>query len=282
VVSPESDLAVLYSAADGRELGRRQLPASAARVGWVAGRLVYWRTVAAGRELVAYEPLADQETLTEVFAEGATAVPVAGSELAVLDSEVGLQIWDVATNQIRMSAKCPLPADLQHMIVIPSQDSYTLITCVSGFENSPFGSSQAMFGFLDAHGPAYSFQRKTGQLLWKLEIEDQRLRLHQPVDLPVLIFRNQLHRREGTSSRTEHLQLVVDRRSGKRLHYRENAKNSHFLYQTQVNPEQGTIEINSSREKVTLYFKDMPEKEPVQEQAAEQAPQVESKPSAGS
>jgi len=243
---------MLVSGADGRLLTHRNLPPMASHVGWTAGRLTYWRSNGQGRELVVYDPLTGAETFSKAYGENAEATLVDGGQMAVLDEAHGLEVWQLPAGKLAMKAECPMPA-----------------TSTSGFENSPFASSQAMYGFVEVHGPAYSFDRKTGRRLWKAEIDNQRMRLHQPADLPILVFRNQRYQREGRTSRTFHSHLVLDSRDGRELHKNENNRSSHFLYQTKVDLEKATVEVLSSREKIALYYKERPKVEKENEEDKE-------------
>jgi outer membrane protein assembly factor BamB len=254
--SPDSNEAEVISGVDGRELGRRPVPALANRVMTRGRRVLTWETNANQAELTLLDPWTQQAVWQQKFSSNAHFWPVSRNELAVLDAKGNFAVVNLAGGEIVLKAQVE-PVDLlDGIVVFRTAGRYVLLTNRPDPQANPFGNS-VQPGNVAVGGWAHGFDAK-GAKLWSAEIPHQVLNVFQPSDLPVLfLFRQYTKAVPGPNGgfqagQMEGQVLCLDTRNGKVLH-EDAAQDNNNPCELEADPGR-RIEFSSHAQSVTLTF----------------------------
>ncbi len=254
--SPDSNEAVVISGVDGRELGRRQVPALADRVTTRGRRVLTWDASAKQAELTLLDPWTRQTVWQQKFSSDAHFWPISRNALAVLDPQGNFAVVNLAGGEIVLKAKVDPVDSLDGIVVFRTAGRYVLLTNRPDSNANPFGNS-VQPGSVAVGGRAHGFDAQ-GAKLWSAEIPHQVLNVFQPSDLPVLfLFRQYMRAVPGPNGgfqagQMEGQVLCLDTRNGKVLH-EDAAQDNNNLCELEADPGR-RIEFSSQAQSVTLTF----------------------------
>lgn len=264
VVPPAASEALVLSAVDGRELGKRSVTPFNQRVVTLGRRLVSWQSEA-GRSVFRMTDAWEQKHLwRHEFASGAKAYQADGELLGVVEPEgrfVAIRLFD---GKIVIDAPIEAEKSLLEIYLLPSRERLLLFTNRPWTSNQEGVSVQAVPGMLNnplLTGMVYGFDRGSGQLLWRAALDKQGLTLDQPRDLPVLVLASRIYERQGVQGgvNTEPYTsvLCLDKRTGA-IAYQEKFKGHIGIFELVALPEERIVELKLVRHTVRMKFTDQP------------------------
>jgi outer membrane protein assembly factor BamB len=241
--------ALVVAADDGRELGRRPVPAAAGRLATLGRQIVTSREAGESCELALLDPWLQNTQWRRQLPKGTLARPVGTDELALMDPAGHLTILGLPAGNEVLHAQVAVPENLDRFHLLRSRFQYLVVAGTSPANLRAFTSNSVpITGYL--HG----LDRSTGARIWSAEVKDYLLRLDQPPESPVLTLLGSPQIFEQGQWRITGRLLCLDRRNGKRL-YEKEAKNQQWMsYAIAARPSEHTVEIHYPQGSVKLKF----------------------------
>ncbi len=269
VTTSNSDEAAVYNALDGSDLGWRRVPEPKRRLAVLGRQVVTWDAVEGARRLSQADPWTGAESWSREFDEKAQAWTIEEQEIAVLDPQGHLTVVSTASGETVVESRLDPQPSLDGVIAVRSGERYLIMANEPGQQAGPIVRHMGA-GSTPVNGRVYALDRETGEKLWSAEVKDQHLWIDQPTELPLLVFYNMVHRREGNRYRTQQMTLCLDRRSGEVIHDKTIDGSGSNMFEILPDPENSTIEVRTHRETLKLTFTD--EKKP--RKAAPETPEA--------
>jgi len=257
-VAPESNLAAVYRGMDGEFVGQRALPPAPQRLETMGRTVVTWQGIEGGQELAVRNLFTEQTIWSRRFAAGSVAALVDASEAAVLEPDGRFTVLSLEDGSLRLqSAIEPVKNPQLPLYVLRSRDRYLLICNEASQAQAPTTIPQHVY----VNGNVHGFERSTGRKLWTTRIERQGFDLHQPAELPALVFIShspEIPQNAAVGFNRIHLQCL-DRRTG-RIVYSERPTNEPSLSFVELtgDVERQTINLRMPRATVRMTFTDKP------------------------
>ncbi len=297
-VPPNSQEAFVFSARDGRALGKRSIPRqkqeelidavsvavrgtpqfaplSRACLATLGRNLLYWRVdnQAGHRFLELYDPWEQRYVLpAQRFALHSKVTLVDDKSVGILQPDGRFVLLSLPEGKTLVDSRLPVHASVgnaRQLTVMPYEDGWLLVadstTVPSSAQRRPIGplsgtsSAPMLRGVVQAFGP-------DGEPRWPepVVVENQYLLLGQSNRLPVLIFACLEH---GTPQASISL-LCLDKRTGKRVFPPEN-KEARFavlshpaLLDVSADPATRSVRIRMQSGEVKMTFTDKPQAAP--------------------
>ncbi len=216
-----AETALVYSAIDGRSLGKARVGAWEERL-TTRGRLVVrWIENDDGaKELAAFDPLTQDIAWRHTFEADAHVDLDMNRYAAVVEPRGRAAIIDLATGKSVLAQSIPRQPAVEQIHLSASDRSFTLVV-----ERPTAGNTDRQvhpLGGLDApvvDGQAFVFDRAAGKMLWSrpAELLQQALLLDQPADLPFIAFAGVLSSRSRGDGRDATTMLLLDKATGRTL-----------------------------------------------------------------
>ncbi len=262
VAGPDSKKALVLRAADGLELGTREIPQADHVMETLGRKLLTWNHTG-GKIVVRLEDPWAKKTLWErAFENGAKANLWKQQSLGVLEPDGAFTLLSLPDGKARVEAKLPPERPLIDMHLMQSEEQYLLIT------NRPQQRGGNNIAYVNPipggvnnpqiNGHVFAFDRKTGKQAWSREVLHQALLLDQPGELPVLVFASHIYRRVNNRGQTSYSVLVLDKRTGAEVFKRDEA-GAINNFEVAGDPKKGEVQLDLTRELITLKFTDEPE-----------------------
>jgi hypothetical protein len=261
VVPPDSDTMLVLSALDGHELGRRPTVARDQRFLTRGRCLLTLQTGAERAELKLLDPWPQQTVWSRTFSAQARMWPLDNLELGVLEPDGSFVVLDLADGRPILQAKVDAINDLDSMLVLRSDRRYVLVANHPEPKKAGPISFQTVPGQMRADGKAYAFDARTGARLWATDVTQQGLRVNHPSLSPVLTFFRRHQKQvqiDANSWRSEPPTVQVrclDSRTGKTLHESKIENTHEQSYGLEVDPQAGSIQIQTRLEQVTFRYR---------------------------
>ncbi len=264
VVGPNSTEALVVSAADGSELGRRE----------VASRAERWFT--AGRHVLAcrldgqslhvrwFDAWSQTEVWARQFSSDAQAWQPARDEIAIFEPQGNFVVIHVPDGKDRVAAQLGPAPNLDRLYVLASQALYMVIASSKNPDSS--SSRLRLYGSIgteqcpEINGHIYAIDRQSGQPLWPMpaEIREYNLPLDQAAEAPTLVFfRHTQTQASADSPRTtfQAAVLCIDKRDGRGLLANDGLAMIRS-YGVEANPDNQTVSIKTNSKNFLLKFTD--------------------------
>ena len=275
--SPEHSDILVISALDGSLIGKRSLPefeASGNQAGLspaarrrfsqalmtTVGRNIVVSRVdpSDGRQVLGlfdpleqryvWGPLRTAPGHTTHFGEELIALLAADGTLKLIRMDDGSEI---------VNAKLPGEATATEIHLLRAGETYLVVTNRPRMRNQRINPLPGMQFRAIGDGRVYAFDLE-GRSLWPKPavVEDQSLVLHQPEDLPVIVFASQSYNphRSGVDRFTTRIECL-DKRNG-RMAYRGTFSGPTATFQVVGDAETATVEIQLQRDVVKLLLTD--------------------------
>jgi outer membrane protein assembly factor BamB len=255
VVPPDSTEAIVLRAADGQELGRRNVPDEPNRLAVLGRNVLTWSEAQDKARLSLVDLWTGASLWSREFPSGTKTWLAALDEVAVCDRQGRFEVLWVPDGQRRLQAQLgPLP-ELRDIVLLRSRHHYVL--CAN---EPPRGAAAVrIFGGypqIQVSGKLFGFDRASGKKLWQAEIGQQGLELQQPADLPIVTFsiRGYEQQENGRIGSPFSSVQCLDRRTGKFV-FEERAEN-YAVSRVELVPDlpNRTIEVRTSRSSNLLKF----------------------------
>ncbi len=261
VVAPNSNQAIVFRGSDGEQLGTRPLTKGPLQLTSQGRNLLTWARTNNKQILTHTDVFSGTTIWKKEFADLAKTTIVNGDEISVLEPTGRFTVWDIASGQLRLESQANLERNLLQIVVFRSSDHYLLLTNTSPKDNAT-RVSPLTFTNPKVNGHAYAFDRQTGQKLWGgVKVKQQAINLHQPQELPILVFACRLYRRVNQGgnnrSRTGYSVLILDRRNGRIILEDPRAPQISWFTVT-PNRAERKIDIQYDRANIALTFNDQP------------------------
>ena len=263
VTSPGATEAAVFDVGDGREVGRRKIPAISDRMWTLGRRVVTWKK-GQNTQLTLVDPWKNETVWQRDFHTEAHPWLIDGRRVAVFDPEGNLAVVDLESGKNLMEAKVDAAKSLEGIVMFARGERFVLIVNQVR-EGGSVTITNSQPSFIPVNGRIYGFDRSSLKKVWSTEVTDQAMRLGQPAGVPVLTLGGRMQIRENNRYRTVSKLLCLDTRNGKVLHKEETSSSSISTYEIQADPEKATVEVLTTGQKITLTFTDQPEDEPTEE-----------------
>ena len=219
--APGSDAeARVYSARDGRYLGKRAVPPAQEQLVALGRNLLCWKVAGAHAELSSFDPWTGETAWTRQFDSGAAVDIEMGRYVAVVEGAGRVAVIDGVDGATQVDYQAPekLRADEVHLTV--GRDGFLVL--VRGPRPMNRGRMVQGFNAIDSpviDGSVMLFDRQSGEMRWSrpAEVEQQAYLLTQPADLPFILFAGQMVNRDNSGSRAMSTMLVLDKATGRTL-----------------------------------------------------------------
>ncbi len=250
-----SEQADVFSAVDGRRLGKRAVPTVPSRVAVSGRRVLTWQTKEDAERLALVDPWLGEVVWESKFDRGSQIWPLNNSETAVLQTDGYFAVVDSLDGHCRTEARLESLADLQSIFVHRWTDRYVVMTRVP--DKKPLVHHMP-YAHASVNGPVYGVSAASGKVLWRSEVTSQHALQSAPTSLPILIFfsrqQNTTRRANGgiTYGTPSTKILCLDLRNGKQVYKSESPSGYDYYYRLETDPEKGTIELRTRMDKLTL------------------------------
>ena len=220
---------VIATSADGRELFvlstldgrlvRRAELASTPRLATLGRNLLTW----SDSELRLFDAATNADRLRESFPIGTLPCVSLGDAVAMLEPTGRFTIWSLRDGQRLLEHNLPPIEHVTHFVVLRDRERWLLLTNIE----PPVAADKPRprvtllnFDHWRVHGPAFGFDRATGQRLWSATLDRDGLQAAQPADSPVLLFASRaqaIGAAQPPVSPATFRVSVLDKRSGQLL-----------------------------------------------------------------
>lgn len=263
VVGPNSTIASVLSAGDGRKLGTRAVAAKESSK-LTRGQLELRWWLAGDKHVLAWVDALAQKTIWQKqYSALASLETVGGDEAAVVEPKRGrFHVVSLADGKSRVDAPIQSDEAIDYFLVRRSPARYVLITHSTTSKNAKILSVNGL-NYPDplANGHVYGFDRRTGKKTWTSYVGNQSIDMDQPDTLPVLVFAARRYEdvRQGkTTHRVNKLAItILDSRNGRTLLNYSGIENT-TPYRLAVDPLEKRIDVKFRQTDVTLTMGDEP------------------------
>jgi outer membrane protein assembly factor BamB len=223
IVPPNSEDALVVRPLDGKELGRRKVPASSGRMVTLGRRIASW-AIENGKSIVKFsDPWEEKEIWRREFTTNARAWVVGTEAIGVMTPNGSFVLLSLADGKPLIEEKLSPEPNLSEIYVLRSPDRYIVAAShpiLPGRANINRQSLTAGIGNPLISGHVYVFDRQSGKKIGSLAVDRRGLLLSQPSALPVLTFATLVtdNARKNRQQPTEAELVFLDKRTGKVVH----------------------------------------------------------------
>ena len=247
VSADRDDEARVFSALDGRELGRRSLPPRSARLGSIGRRILAWEESPQRCRLALIDPWDGAAAWEREMPAGSRAGAVRPGAVAVLEPEGGFAVLHVASGEPVLETRLDVQAPPESLHVEPYGENYLVVANRPAEPAEQRVHVRSPVPSVDVDGSLYGVGRD-GSLLWEAEVRDQQLELDLPPELPVLLLSKRRQHRVprdggGLTTRVEYAILCLDKRNGRILYDETFATHGREMEIRAADPAGGLIEV---------------------------------------
>ncbi len=281
-VPRDSTTATVYRAADGRELGRCEVPDKRDRVAVLGRHVATWTGDDERQTLRLLDPWRGRDVWTREFPAGSklsrigpqaasarglgsqeTGVP----EVGVLEPQGNFAVLSLADGRPRVSARLKPPANLLDIHVLRSDDRYLLLAkqtppAPAAAADKPAerimypltlgGQAELVSGTL------YGLDRATGAVRWEHSIEQRGIDLSQAAHWPILVLAERVYYQgEKVPRRYEMKVTCLDRRDGRTV-FEETSPLAGSQLQVVPDASSHSIEVRTGNSFTRLVFTGKP------------------------
>jgi outer membrane protein assembly factor BamB len=220
-VPVRSRTARIYSAVDGRLLGRSKLPPWHEQLVTRGRDVVCWSSDKDDRMILrSLDALTVETSWQHEFAPGSAVDIDLGRFIAVVEPTGRAIVIDGEDGAVLVDRPVPARPKIEELHLAVSRDSFLLVA-----KHPMPGNTKRMvrtFNPLDSpviDGQIFLFDRAEGQMRWSrpADVVQQALLLNQPVDLPFILFASILTSRDGSGGRNTSSVLILDKATGRTL-----------------------------------------------------------------
>ena len=262
IVPPNKTEAVVVSALDGRELGRREVGHNDTR--WTTlGRLVLaWKGGNQQTTVRLFDAWTGIDVLTRQVANETKGHLIGTDEFALLQPDGQFAIHALRDGQPRVQANVGEVPKLNWIRVLRSQDQYLLLAdrSVEKRDNKfTLQPLQATLATTVARAHLHAFDRHTGRAQWPVPavVEDFSLFHDQPAEVPALTFFRQYQKQNRPSGQQLAI-LCLDKRDGRVLFEKDELVSPQQVFDITADQENKRLTISTPVKSFTLTFTDAP------------------------
>jgi len=259
---------VIATSIDGRELFvlntldgrlvRRAEFGSTTRLATLGRNLLTWSE----SELRHFDAATNTDLLRERFPMGTLPCVSTGDSVAMLEPTGRFTIWSLRDGQRLLEQKLPPIEHVTHFVVLRDRERWLLLTNV----DKPIPADQPRprvtplkLDHWRVHGPAFGFDRATGQKLWATTLDWHALQAAQPADSPVLLLASRFQLIETQPPRIANAAkfrvTLLDKREGNLLPLATDLRpDQNNLAEVRPNIADKTIDVQIERELHRLSF----------------------------
>jgi outer membrane protein assembly factor BamB len=216
-----STTARIFSAVDGRLLGKSKLPPWREQLVTRGRDVVCWSSDKDDRMVLrSLDGLTGEASWQHQFAPGSAVDIDLGRYVAVVEPSGRAVVIDAEEGSVLVDQPVPAKPKIEEVHLAVSRDNFSLVAK----HPTPGNTKRTVrtFNPLDSpviDGQIFLFDRATGQMCWSrpAEIVQQALLLNQPVDLPFILFAGILTSRDGNGGRNTSSVLILDKATGRTL-----------------------------------------------------------------
>jgi hypothetical protein len=271
VAAEDSDEAVVFSADDGRELGRRRIPPTKEHVARFGRRVLVWRAQGDAQELALVDPWVQEVLWRHVFPPKSQPWPMGNREIAVFEPQGQLTIIALPSGQPVLQSQLDAEPALDGIFVTTALDRYIVAVNRPGTQQGQMVFMHAYASNVPVNGRVYGLERTTGNVAWATEIENQSMRHDHPRGLPVVALLNFWQVVKDNRVQATAQLMVLDSRDGRLLHQQQRQQPSAHFHRWTGDPENNQAELHTFIGTVKLTFTDddpaAPDPEPTAEGA---------------
>ena len=218
-LEPGESKALVYSAIDGRFLGKRAVPPFREQLVAAGRNLLTWKVTGSQAELSSLDAWSGETNWKQSFDSGAAVDVELGRFVAVADSKGHVAIVDGKNGETLVDYVAPEEKRVDEVHLRVGRDDFLVLARGPQTMNrGPLMQGLNQFDSPVMSGGVMLFDRSSGAMRWNrpAEIERQAYPLNQPVDLPFILFAGQLNP-ESSGARPTSTVLVLDKASGRTL-----------------------------------------------------------------
>jgi outer membrane protein assembly factor BamB/tetratricopeptide (TPR) repeat protein len=216
---PGEAKARVYSAIDGRFLGKRETPPFREQLVALGRNLLCWKVSGSQAELSSLDVWTGETTWKQAFDSGSAVDVELGRYVAVADSTGDVTIVDGENGEKLVDYQLPDATRIDELHLRAGRDDFLLL--VRGPQTMNRGTM--VHGFSQSDSPVVTgkvclFDRATGAMRWNrpAEVEREAYPLNQPIDMPFILFAGQINRDNGGSP-PKSTMLLLDKATGRTL-----------------------------------------------------------------
>ena len=215
-VSPDEQELLVLNTLDGRWVGRHDL-GSAKVLGMLGRNLLTWTD----SELRLLDAATNAVLLREKFPLGTLPCVSLEDAVAMLEPTGRFTIWSLRDGSKLLDQSLPPMEGLTHFVVLRDRERWLLLTHLEEAadpKTQPSRVGLLHFGHWRVRGPAFAFDRATGQQKWSTTLDGNGLLSSQSSDSPVLLFASRVPPKDPWDIDRAVLRVVaLDKREGRQL-----------------------------------------------------------------
>ncbi|MDA7980384.1 MAG: PQQ-binding-like beta-propeller repeat protein, partial [Pirellulales bacterium] len=264
--------ATIYSTADGRVLGERDVPPDNEIMTTLGDAVVRWTNLENGRVRIALVDcwkgsLDDPAVIWQhEFATGTKARLVSSRQLAVLERSGRFRVLDMATGDAKLESQLRPDEELNRIFVMVHGDMLVLIANT----NEAFKQDRAVSvplpaapGSVRVNGWIYGINLNKGEKTWEKRVGEHGIWLGQPSGLPVLTLACVANlRKQGQQLRATSV-LIIDKRNGAVIHEDDAVMSAASSYQISGDPDTRTVTLDLAGSSSLLFHFQEPIHQPI-------------------
>lgn len=237
----------VLSSLDGRELGRRNLPARSDWLAAIGRRLLVWEPSDQSRRIRLVDAW-NGETVWEQERTAQTQVCLVRPDgVAALDPEGRFAMWRTDSGESMVEAQLDIPPTLEQLYVEPHGSDLLVLA------NRPPDPAvrqvpiRSAVPAVNANGRLLRVTLES-RTLWHAEVVDQQLELDLPPELPVLLLSKRRQRQVarpqgGMTTKVEYAIQCLDKRTGMSICNQTVQSHGQEMEIRAVDPKGGRIEV---------------------------------------
>lgn len=246
---------------DGRLLKRAEF-GSATRLATLGRNVLTWSE----SELRLFDAATNTDLLRERFPLGTLPCVSLGDSVAMLEPTGRFAIWSLRDGQRLLEQKLPPIEHVTHFVVLRDRERWLLLTNVEepvAADKPRPRVSLLNFDHWRVHGPAFGFERATGQQQWSASVDWDGLQAAQPADSPVLLLATRFQIVGGPQPQPPNSAMfrvsVLDKRNGRLMPLSADLRADQRNF-TDLRPNLAdkTIDVQIERELHRLSFEKSP------------------------
>jgi len=209
----------------------------------------------AGSEIQLIDLATNSTVWNRTFAKGSQPFSINHKMFGVLEPDGNLRLLQLSTGDFFSSAQLDISQKVTGLFA--TTDERHLYVVVSEPLKNP--AQVGVNLFLNnyrrptVNGKLICFERRSGKLQWKTNLQDAVFPLIQPKEVPILILNYWQAKANGDNQNPEGILVILDKRSGAEL-YRTTGQKLGGRYVLHADADSGTINFKTQYQTISLQY----------------------------
>jgi len=266
LLTPNSNVAHIFDARDGKSLGTRSAPSRAYRLAMQGPNVLWWDDIPASddkppQKVLRLTNIVEEKHLYERRFDGVSLGRVVdGEEFISVDESGQFEALSLRSGKVLVQSQIKADPKMRELLITRDENAYYVGVSVPASAPKEVYITSAPPASPPFYGRLYAISAKSGELLWKdaADLAFFCLPEEQPSDSPVLVFLRHIRDRTRNPGAIQTSMLVLDRLDGRVVLFEPAATPQIGRYRIAVGRDRKSVAITIHNRRFNLSLTDEP------------------------